>query len=49
MALTITFQLTDRDLIHLGEVVNKAKANASSLLSERRARKASAAVELGEA
>jgi uncharacterized membrane protein YkvA (DUF1232 family) len=31
MPLTITFQLTDRDLTHLGEVVNKAKANASAL------------------
>ena len=31
MPLTITFQLTDRDLAHLGDVVNKAKANASSL------------------
>ncbi len=31
MPLTITFQLTDRDLVHLGDVVNKAKANASSL------------------
>ena len=31
MPLTITFQLTDRDLSHLGDVVNKAKANASAL------------------
>ena len=31
MPLTITFQLTDRDLTHLGDVVNKAKANASAL------------------
>jgi uncharacterized membrane protein YkvA (DUF1232 family) len=31
MPLTITFQLTDHDLAHLGDVVNKAKANASAL------------------
>jgi uncharacterized membrane protein YkvA (DUF1232 family) len=31
MPLTITFQLSDRDLDHLGEVMNKAKAKASAL------------------
>jgi uncharacterized membrane protein YkvA (DUF1232 family) len=31
MPLTITFALSDRDLAHLGNVVNKAKAKASSL------------------
>jgi uncharacterized membrane protein YkvA (DUF1232 family) len=31
MPLTITFDLSDRDLAHLGDVVNKAKAKAASL------------------
>jgi uncharacterized membrane protein YkvA (DUF1232 family) len=31
MPLTITFQLSDRDLEHLGELMNKAKEKASSL------------------
>ncbi len=31
MALTITFQLSDRDIEHLGELMNEAKEKASSL------------------
>ncbi len=31
MALTITFQLTDRDIEHLGELMNKAKDKAATL------------------